>query len=78
MPQVAEQAPYLDQPETLQSIAQLKVLQVVEEVKVGQATPPFWAAVTTDRVLVLAPVPQVLVQVPYLDQPETLQSMGQA
>merc|ERR1719454_1715947 len=32
----------------------------------------------TERVLVLRPVPQDLVQAPYLDQPETLQSMGQA
>ena len=31
----------------------------------------------TERVLVLEPVPQVLVQAAYLDQEETLQSTGQ-
>jgi hypothetical protein len=48
----------------LQSIGQAKVLQVVDEVKVAQATPPRAAAVRMERVLVLEPVPQVLVQEP--------------
>jgi hypothetical protein len=52
-------------------------LQVVDEEKVGQATPPWAAAFTTERDLVLEPVPHDLVQAPKADQPETLQSMGQ-
>jgi hypothetical protein len=78
VPQDLVQAPYLDQPETLQSMGQAYVLQVVVELKPGQPTPPLAVAVTTERVLVLEPVPQDLVQASYLDQPETLQSMGQA
>jgi hypothetical protein len=38
--QVAEQAVKADQPETLQSMGQAWVLQVVEEVKVGHPMPP--------------------------------------
>jgi hypothetical protein len=56
----------------------MKVLQVVDAVKVGHTTPPKATWVVTERDLVLDPVPHVLVQRPYLDQPETLQSIGQA
>ena len=77
VPQDLVQEPYLDQPETLQSMAHWKVLQVVEEVRVGQLTPPWARELTTERDLVLEPVPQDLVQAPYLDQAEILQSTGQ-
>jgi hypothetical protein len=59
-----EQPPKADQLETLQSIAQAKVLQVVVTLRPGQPTPPWAVAVTTERVLVLEPVPQDLVQAP--------------
>jgi hypothetical protein len=42
------------------------------------AAPPFLAATTTERVLVLEPVPQDLVHRVKADQAETLQSTGQA
>jgi len=72
------QAVYSDQPETLQSMGQAKVLQVAVAWGVLQATPPFSADVITERSLDLRPEPQDLSQAPYLDQPESLQSMGQA
>jgi hypothetical protein len=62
VPQVAVHALYADQPDCLQSTAQAKVLQVVEEVKVGQPRPPRLVEVTMERVLVFMPVPQDFVQ----------------
>ena len=78
--QVLEQAEKADQqPESLQSMGQAKGMQVVVETRVGQPRPPkAVAAVRTERVLVLDPVPHDLVQAPYLVQAETLQSTGQA
>ena len=73
VPQDLVQAPYLDQPEILQSMGHSKMLQVVVDLEVGQAIPPFLVAVRTERDLVLRPeTPQDLVQELYLDQPETL------
>jgi hypothetical protein len=77
-PQSWEQVEKAVQPERTQSMGQACVLQVLEAEGVGQVTPPLAAEVTTERVLVWEPVPQDLVHAPYLDQPETLQSMGQA
>jgi len=62
--QVAEQEVKADHAETLQSMAQAKVLQVAEAVKEGQPAPPKRATVTMERDLVLEPVPQDLVQAP--------------
>ena len=53
-----------DHDDSLQSIGQAKVEHVVDELKVGQATPPLAAAVMMERVLVFEPVPQVLEQAP--------------
>ena len=53
-------------------------VQVVVDLKPGQPRPPFLVAVMIERDLVLRPSPQDLMQELYLDQPETLQSMGQA
>ena len=78
VPQVLEQAPKADQPESLQSMGQAKVLQLGCSRRWGQATPPKAVEVMTERVLVLVPVPQVLVQADQADQAETLQSTGQA
>ena len=61
-PQFSEQVPQAVQPETLQSIGQANELQVREVDKEGQAVPPYFEEVTTLRVLVFEPVPQVLVQ----------------
>ena len=52
------------QPDCLQSMGQPKVLQVVVEVSPTQPRPPKAAGVRTERVLVLEPVPQDLVQAP--------------
>jgi predicted phage gp36 major capsid-like protein len=79
VPQVLVQEPYLDHPETLQSMGQAKRLQVVDEERIGQTMPPWATSVIMERDLVLEPaVPQEAEQAPYLDQPETLQSTGQA
>jgi hypothetical protein len=72
------QAPKEDQPETLQLRGQLNVLQTVDDERIGHATPPLATPTTMVRVLVFLPVPQDLVQAPYVDQAETLQSTGQA
>jgi hypothetical protein len=76
--QVLEQLVKADQLETLQSTGQAKVLQALELPRAGQATPPCWAAVSTERLRDLAPVAQDLEQLPKADHSETLQSMGQA
>ena len=78
VPQVLEQEEYLVHMETLQSMGQAKVLQVVVWRSDGQAAPPCWTALMTDLVRYLVPVPQVLEQAENLDQPESLQSMGHA
>jgi hypothetical protein len=68
-----------DQPVTLQSMGQAKRLHATVLRVVGQATPPYWALVMTERTLVLRPeLPQVLVHPAKPVQAETLQSMGQA
>jgi hypothetical protein len=54
------------------------VLQVLVLVRAGQATPPCWAEVSTERLRDLVPVAQDLEQPPKADQLETLQSIGQA
>jgi hypothetical protein len=43
-----------------------------------QATPPCWAGVMTDLLRDLVPPAQVLEQAENADQPESLQSTGQA
>ena len=78
VPQDLVQAPYLDQEETLQSTGQAKVLQVVVWRSDGQEAPPCWTALMTDLVRYLVPTEQDLVQAVKADQPESLQSMGQA
>ena len=74
--QVAEQAVYLAQLETLQSTGQPKVLQDLVFLRATQATPPNWAAVRVERERDLRPEAQDLEQEPKADQEETLQSMG--
>ena len=78
VPQDLVQELKADQLGSLQSMAQAKVLQEVVDLRVGQERPPWRGALTTERDLVLRPVPQDLVQELYLDQPEILQSMAQA
>jgi hypothetical protein len=78
VPQVLEQEEYLVHMETLQSTGQAKVLQVVVWRSDGQSAPPCWTALMTDLVRNLVPEPQDLEQAENLDQPESLQSMGQA
>jgi hypothetical protein len=76
--QVTEHAVKAVQEVTLQSMGQAKVLQVFTLEVLGQATPPWAAAFTTERERFLVPVAQVAEQAPKADHPETLQSMGQA
>jgi len=78
VPQVAEQAVKAVQEVTLQSMGQAKVLQVFTLEVLGQATPPWAAAFTTERERFLVPVAQVAEQALKADQEDTLQSMGQA
>ena len=78
VPQVAEQAVKAVQEVTLQSMGQAKVLQVFTLEVLGQATPPWAAAFTTERERFLVPVAQVAEQALKADQPETLQSMAHA
>jgi hypothetical protein len=78
---VAQETEHADQLEymlILQSIGQAKVLQAASAERAAHTAPPCWAAVMTDLDFVLDPLPQVLEQAPYLDQPESLQSIGQA
>jgi hypothetical protein len=63
---------------TLQSMGQAKVLQVLMDLKMGQARPRKAAATTVERVRFLVPVAQVAEQAVKAVQRETLQSMGQA
>ena len=67
-----EQAPYIDQPDTVQSTGQGNALQVAEPIKAGQA---MLTELTTERFLVLEPVLQVLVHALYADQLETTQQV---
>jgi hypothetical protein len=53
-------------------------LQARESLSVGQTTPPWALAFTTERARDWEPVLQVLVQVAQADQADTTQSMGQA
>jgi uncharacterized phosphosugar-binding protein len=76
--QEAEHGVKADQTVTLQSIGHPKVLQERVFERTGQATPPAERPVRMERLLLLEPVPQVLVQEEYADQAVTLQSMGQA
>ena len=72
VPQVFVHAPYGDQLDTLQSFGQAKVLQPEgKESWAEQIKPPCEAMLTTERVLVLDPVPHDFVQAPYADQPDT-------
>jgi hypothetical protein len=75
--QVLVQALKAVQAETLQSMGQAKVLQVLMELKMGQARPRKAAATTVERVRFLVPVAQVAEQAVKADQRETLQSTGQ-
>ena len=77
-PQSSEQVAQADQPETLQSMGQAKVWQLLITLVTGQARPPFLVAVMMERVVYLVPVAQVAEQAVYLANWETLQSMGQA
>jgi hypothetical protein len=77
-PQVFVHASYFDQPETLQSVGQAKVLQSALTERVRHTTPPWATSVMMERDLVLVPNPQVLVHDPYPDHPETTQLTGQA
>jgi hypothetical protein len=52
------------------------LLQSVEELRLGQAAPPFFGEVTTERVRVFLPVPQDLVHSDHEFQAETSQSVG--
>ena len=70
---LTEHSEYEDQPETLQSTGQPKALQKVLDVVAAQLLPLKAADTTTERVLVLKPMPHVLVQALYEDQPETSQ-----
>ena len=63
-PHFSEHAAYLDQPDTLQSTGQEKLLQVELALSVGQAVPPCATFVTIERVLVFEPVPHDLVHAP--------------
>ena len=54
-----------------------RVARIRQQQRAGHAPPPWMTAFTTERVLVLGPVPQYFVQVPYAVQPDTLQSIGQ-
>ena len=64
VPQDLEQVPYLDQPETLQSMGQAKRLQSESALSEAHAFPPLAAAVIVERVFVFVPVvPQDLEQV---------------
>jgi hypothetical protein len=73
--QVLEQLVKADQLETLQSTGQAKVLQALELPRAGQATPPCWAEVSTERLRDLVPVAQDLEQPPKADQLDTFQSI---
>jgi hypothetical protein len=75
VPQLLEQAPYFPQWPTLQSTGQGWVLQV-RSCSVAHSSPPWAAAVSTSKVRVWTPVPQVLVQVDQEFQLST-QSTGQ-
>jgi hypothetical protein len=59
-------------------MGQAKVLQVFTLVVVGQATPPWAAAITTERVRFLVPVAQLAEQAVKADHADTLQSTAQA
>jgi hypothetical protein len=78
VPQVAEHEVKADQAVTLQSMGHPKILQARVLERTGQATPPAARPVRMERLLLLEPVPQDLVQAEYEDQAVTLQSMGQA
>jgi hypothetical protein len=77
-PQSSEQADQVFQPDTTQSTGHENVLQRDEDLSFSQRTPPLAAEMTTDRVLVFEPPPQVAVQELKEDHSETLQSTGQA
>ena len=66
----------LDQPEILQLTGQARQLQVVVKLRAPTDLPPWAGALMTERVRVLEPEPQDLVQALNLDQAETLPSMG--
>jgi hypothetical protein len=62
----------------VQSTGQGWVLQLSRACMVGQGTPPWMAVTMMERDLEVIPPPHFSVQVVAPDQPETLQSMGQA
>jgi hypothetical protein len=64
--------------ECAQSMGQGWELQVTAVLREGQERPPYFWVLMTERVLELTPPPQRSVQALRPDQPETLQSMGQA
>jgi hypothetical protein len=67
-PQVLEQAPQAPQPESLQSMGQAKVLQLLKPMLLPQGLPPKRAGVTMDLVRRWVPVAQVAEQAPQADQ----------
>merc|ERR1719446_1315374 len=58
-PHFSEQLDHPDQPESLQSMGQAKVLQVCTCLLMGQVLPPWAFQATTERVRDLVPVAQV-------------------
>jgi hypothetical protein len=78
VPQDLVQLLKVDQLESLQSMGQANLLQVVVEERVGQSLPPYFWSVETTRVLIFMPlVPQVAEQEAYPVHAVTTQSMGQ-
>jgi hypothetical protein len=75
--QVKEQEDQAPQPETLQSRGHSCVLQFCDSINVGQATPPCWGGVVTDREWLWEPDPQVLEQTPQALKSDTAQFTGQ-
>jgi hypothetical protein len=73
-----EQAPKPDHLERTQLTGQPKVLQEADLLSSGHTTPPCCTSTITERVVVLEPVPQDLVQTPQVFQPETAQFTGHA
>ena len=78
VPQVLVHALYPDQLETLQSMGQAKVWQVLYSLSMGQLRPPLALVVRMERLRFLVPVAQVAEQALKAVQAVKRQSMGQA
>ena len=75
--QLALHTVQLLQPVYSQSMGHANALHDLVLEVLGQATPPCWVAVTTDRLRDFEPPPHDLEQLENADQLETLQSTGQ-